>query len=598
MIEDGIPAKAYGFCWTETGPINGWKLWNCIQIKKLSTLRTSEEWSLMKSLLNLMFCLIAGLLLCGATPGESDYIRELQTRAIKAGKSEVGHWGIMPDKYIQWSSHSNRLIPVYAYGTSKSGTGISLKSYQGTNSPYRSEEALKRIYGRLPEKTLNPEAEYFDQTNIYDVQKAALDAGKKHIFLVVFDGMDWQTTQAAAIYQKQKVSYTEGKGDVLHFQTYPAGGTSEFGYMVTSPHNDGTNVNVDQQTIENPGGTIFGGYDPDRACRYPWQTAQEIPYLIAFPKDDPTRQAYTDSSSSATSMTAGIKTYNNSVNVDANGVQVPTIAHHAQEAGYSVGAVTSVPISHATPASAYAHNVHRDDYQDLTRDLIGLPSISHPEHPLSGLDVIIGTGWGADVPKSKGQGENFVPGNQYLTDADKAKVNADNGGKYVVAERKGGVDGRDGLMQGMQRAIAEKKRLLGYYGVAKTGHLPFATADGDYKPAPGPKGAEEYSAADVQENPILSDFTEAAIGVLSQNPKGFWLMVEAGDVDWANHDNNLDNSIGAVISGDKAVKTITDWVEKNSNWDESVVIVTADHGHYLFLDKPELLIAPDSQVSK
>ena len=83
--------------------------------------------------------------------------------------------------------------------------------------------------------------------------------------------------------------------------------------------------------------------------------------------------------------------------------------------------------------------------------------------------------------------------------------------------------------------------------------------------------------------------TSAALTVLEGNPKGFWLMVEAGDVDWANHDNNLDTTIGAVNSGDAAVKAITDWVEKNSNWRETVLIVTADHGHYLVLDKPELL---------
>jgi len=552
----------------------------------------------MKSLKNVTLALLGCLVVCGAKPGDKDYIRELQTKAIQAGKSEVGHWGTMPDKYIQWSSHSNRLIPVYTYGTLKAGDGISLGSYQGAKSPYRSEEEIRRIYGRLPEKTLNPKAEYFDQTNLFDLQKQALKQGKKHIFLVVFDGMDWQTTQAAAIYQQQKVSYTEGKGDGLHFQKYTADGTSEFGYMVTSPHNEGTDVDVDEQKLKNPGGKIFGGYDVDRGGRFPWENAKDIPYLIAAPKEDPTKQAYTDSSSSATSMTAGIKTYNNSVNVDANGIQVPTIAHLAQEEGYAVGAVTSVPISHATPAAAYAHNVHRDDYQDLTRDLIGLPSISHPDKPLPGLDVIIGSGWGAEAPKSKGQGKNFVPGNQYLTDADKAKVNADNGGMYVVAERTKGVNGREGLMKGMERAVKEKHRLLGYYGVGKTGHMPFATADGDYKPAPGPRGAEEYSEADLEENPTLADFTEAAIGLLSQNPKGFWLMVEAGDVDWANHDNNLDNSIGAVISGDKAVKKITDWVEKNSNWNESVVIVTADHGHYLFLDKPELLIAPPANAGK
>ena len=541
---------------------------------------------------------IAGWLACGIELGANDYVRDLQADAVKAGKSPVAHWGDKDDTYASWSSHSNRLIPVYSYGTKNAAAGISQSNYKGALNPYHSETALKRLYGRIPENTLNPEAEYFDQTNLFDIQQAALKAGKKHIFLVVFDGMDWQTTQAAAIYLKQKVSYNEGRGDALHFQKYNAGGTAEFGYMVTSPHNEGTEVDVDAQTVKNPGGAIFGGYDPNRGGRFPWGIAPEIPYLITAPKTDTTKQAYTDSSSSATSMTAGIKTYNNAVNVDANGAPVATIAHLAQAEGYSVGAITTVPICHATPAAAYAHNVHRDDYQDLTRDLIGLPSIVHPEQPLSGLDVLIGAGWGVEIPKSSGQGKNFVVGNQYLTDADKAKVNVDNGGKYVVAERTAGVAGPDTLEKAVERAIHEKKRLLGYYGVATTGHLPFATADGDFKPSPGRTGkSEQYTEADLTENVTLKEMTQAAIQVLSKNPKGFWLMVEAGDVDWANHDNNLDNSIGAVISGDNAVKAITDWVEKSSNWNESVVIVTADHGHYLFLDHPEQLIDPQAKVS-
>ena len=75
-------------------------------------------------------------------------------------------------------------------------------------------------------------------------------------------------------------------------------------------------------------------------------------------------------------------------------------------------------------------------------------------------------------------------------------------------------------------------------------------------------------------------------------------MVESGDVDWANHDDNLDNSIGAVNSGDAAVKVITDWVEKNSNWNESLLIVTADHGHYFHFKRDELLIRPESTAGK
>jgi alkaline phosphatase len=83
----------------------------------------------------------------------------------------------------------------------------------------------------------------------------------------------------------------------------------------------------------------------------------------------------------------------------------------------------------------------------------------------------------------------------------------------------------------------------------------------------------------------------AALDVLATNPKGFWLMIEAGDVDWANHDDNVDNSIGAVCSGDDAFRAVTQWAEKNGCWDETVVIVTADHGHLLVLDEPEAIAA-------
>ena len=101
--------------------------------------------------------------------------------------------------------------------------------------------------------------------------------------------------------------------------------------------------------------------------------------------------------------------------------------------------------------------------------------------------------------------------------------------------------------------------------------------------------AEKYSAADLSENPKLADIALAALDVLSKNDKGFWLMIEAGDVDWANHDDNIDNSIGAVLDGDDAVHAVTDWVESHGGWDNTVLIVTADHGHYFHLTEPEVI---------
>jgi alkaline phosphatase len=541
-------------------------------------------------------CLVLGAITIDFATG-ADHLRDLQTAAIANGASPAAHWGWQPENYVQWGSHSNRLIPVYTYGTKGAGPAIDLQDYIGANSLYRDAGAIERLYGYLPDRTVSENAEYMDQTDIYRIQRAALDARKKHIFLVIFDGMDWQTTRAASIFNLQRVAYSEGRGEVTHFQDYMAGGTSQFGFLVTAPHNDGTDVDVDSQTVKNPGGTVRSGYDPARGGPNPWTAGSDPLYLVSEPKKATDRHAVTDSSSAATSMTAGIKTYNGAINVDTDGKQVETIAHLAQGRGYKVGVVSSVPISHATPAAAYAHNVDRDDYQDLTRDMLGLRSISHAVEPLAGLDVVIGGGYGDIHEKSAGQGTNFVPGNAYLTEEDLARIDVKNGGKYIVAQRACGVRGNESLAQAASQAAARGARLFGFYGIGSLkGHLPFQTADGDFQPAPGrTKKAEPYTAADIAENPTLADMTTAALTALAPSETGFWMLVESGDVDWANHDNNLDNSIGAVNSGDAAVKAITDWVEQHSNWQESLLIVTADHGHYLFLDRPELLIAtPDT----
>ncbi len=531
---------------------------------------------------------------------DGDIIKQLQTEAVTSNNSPLGYWGTDPEKYCGWKNHSNRLIPVYTFGTKGAGKGIDLNSYRGKNSVYRSEDALRKIYGFLPENTVDPKAKFMDQTNIADIQTAAAAAGKKHIFLVVFDGMDWQTTQAAAIYNSGQV-YTKGKGAGTHFQDYTAEGTAQFSFMVTSPHNQGSDGDADSQTVKNPGGTIRGGYNAEAAGATPWTKPADPEYLIAKPAKGSPDHAYTDSSSSASSMTAALKTYNGGINVDANGAPVTTIAHRLQEQGFAVGAVSSVPISHATPAAAYAHNVTRQDYQDLTRDMIGLPSIQHPNHPLPGMDVVIGGGFGTEKPTGKDQGANYVAGNIYMTDADLMAVDIKNGGKYVTAVRTAGENGAQVLASAAAWAKTGNHRLLGFFGLGQyNGHLPFQTADGNYDPAPGVgKTAEVYSAADINENPTLQQMTEAAIQVLAaKQSKGFWLMVEAGDVDWANHDDNIDCSIGAVNSGDKAVKSITDWVEQNSNWQESLLIVTADHGHMWNLLDPSLLAKAASASNK
>ncbi len=506
-----------------------------------------------------------------------DFLRDCQFNAVDTGKCEWCHWGDQAGKFSNWTNHSNRLVPIYTWG-------VKLDAFDKANSCYRNEERLEEIYGRLPEETLNPKADYFDQTDVYLLQKQAIKEGKKHVIVIIFDGMDWQTTQAAAIYQEGKVSYERGRGTGLAFLDYQRR-ASDYGYFVSSPHNNDskTDVNAQAVTVQGKRG---GGYSADYGGSRPWSRPADPNYLRGQRKSLP--HGYTDSAASATSMFAGIKTYNGAVNIDPEGKQIEPIARALQQDGFAIGIVSSVPISHATPASAYSNNVSRSDYQDLSRDLVGLKSISHPKEALPGVDVLIGCGWSEqkDDDRSK-QGNNYVPGNKYLTEKDIKAIDVETGGQYRVAQRTAGKIGRRTLLEAAETAASNDERLFGFFG--QSGHLPFRTADGKYDPTRGIKKAERYTPADLLENPTLADMTEAALTVLEKDEQGFWLMIEAGEVDWASHNNNIDNGIGAVVSGDRAFQKVVQWVEENSNWSETAVILTADHGHLMFIDDLEVL---------
>ncbi len=524
-----------------------------------------------------------------------DVIRDLQRTAEEQGVASWGHWGDSPDRYVSWSNHSNRLIPVYTFG-------VDLSAHAGPKSIYRDEARLRELYGYLPGDTLNPDADYFDQTDIFRLQLAAADAGKKYIILVIFDGLDWTMTRAAAIATTGRVAYSEGRGTGFAFQDY-RGCPTDFGFFVTSPANDGTNVDVNAQAIKNPGGKRKGGYDPSRGGATPWAPRPNLTYLIGRDRDQP--HTYADSAASATALCSGRKTYNDAINVGPEGEQFEPVARLLQKRGFAVGAVTSVPVPHATPGCAYANNVSRDDYQDISRDMLGEPSVAHPV-PLPGLDVVIGTGFGVESDDdSRQQGRNYEPGNKYVAGSTLSAIDAGSGGRYRVAARTAGRPGAEVLAEATSDAIERNLRLFGVFGTINS-NLPFRTADGDFDPSQGnpePSGDEEsdkfrtkygshihYSEADIVENPTLADMTTAALDVLGRRER-FWLMVEAGDVDWASHANNIDTAIGAVQSGDEAFRAIVAWVEKHDAWKDTAVIVTSDHGHLFVLTEPEPLAA-------
>src|SRR5208283_4674706 len=379
----------------------------------------------------------------------SDVLKKLQTRyAACASEKEprVFHFGSQGagSVFSNHTSHTNRLVGVYVFGRK-----ADLGSVMGENSRYRDAEKIRAAYGVVPENTVNPRAAYADQSDLYRVQKDAIARGAKYVFIILFDGLDWPTSQAAVIVRSGKV-YTEGKGSGLFFQDYTADGSAQYGFVVTSPTHDESIRDVDRQLVTIPPDSLGGGYDAHIAGPNPWTPGPLGPqapgYLKGQSADEVDRagvqsagrvlHAFTDSSQSAAELVSGVKSYNGGLNIADDSRLVTTLFHELQDQGWKVGTVTSVPFCHASPAGMYAQNVERYDYQDIARAMLGLPGIIQQArqgrlHP--GLDVAIGTGFGIEAKPEQlmDQGRNVVLGNLFLTDADFAAIDVKHGGKYL-----------------------------------------------------------------------------------------------------------------------------------------------------------------------
>jgi alkaline phosphatase len=255
----------------------------------------------------------------------------------------------------------------------------------------------------------------------------------------------------------------------------------------------------------------------------------------------------TDSAAAATALNSGEKTKNGRINTDINGLWLTTIAEIVSKRGLSTGTVSSVEISHATPACVWAHNISRSNYADIANEMIYA----------SGLDLIMGAGH----PEFNNNGNPVTPGTltyKYV------------GGKTTWDELGNGTTGQGWtLIQEKYdfEAIAAgtppiPDRLIGIAQVHQT--LQYER--------------NGSTMGNLNENvPTLETMTLAALNLLSENTAGFYLMVEGGAVDWANHDNNIERMIEEQIDFNRSVETVVDWVQKNSSWGETLLIVTSDH---------------------
>ncbi len=254
----------------------------------------------------------------------------------------------------------------------------------------------------------------------------------------------------------------------------------------------------------------------------------------------------TGSGAAATAIASGRKTYNASIGMDIYFKPLKSIAEKAKELGKSAGLVTSVPFAHATPASFASHNVNRNNYEEIAREMIE-----------SNMDIIFGCGhpdYDDDGKKVESPDYQYVGGKKYWEKYTSGK----NFGRRLITTQ-----------SEFEKLLINptEEKLLGLPLVHSTLQ---AGRSGDVN-------AEPNKVPYLKSIPSLKLLTKTALSSLNQNKKGFFLMVEGGAVDWAAHSNQSGRMIEELISFNNTVETVVKWIETNSSWDETLLIVTADH---------------------
>ncbi|WP_456378735.1 alkaline phosphatase [Lutibacter sp.] len=232
----------------------------------------------------------------------------------------------------------------------------------------------------------------------------------------------------------------------------------------------------------------------------------------------------TDSAAASSSWGGGVRIANKGINVSANGQEHLPIWQKFKMAGKMAGCVTTVPITHATPAGFCVNSKSRYEQEEIAEKYL-----------VQGFDIMMG---GGDKYFSSEQRKDKV--NMYQKFA--------TAGYQVVKTRN-------------EMLVANPDKPI--LGVFDTNGLPYSK--------------DRNSSKELTEKiPTLGEMTQKAIDRMKNNPEGFVLQVEAGKVDWAAHGNDITGLIYDQVAHDEAVKVAIDFAEKDK---ETLVIITTDHGN-------------------
>ncbi|MCB0634254.1 MAG: alkaline phosphatase [Lewinella sp.] len=238
--------------------------------------------------------------------------------------------------------------------------------------------------------------------------------------------------------------------------------------------------------------------------------------VVGFHKTHSANDLVTDSAAGATAFACGIKTYNSAIGISADSMPCYTILEEARDRGLATGLVVSSQITNATPAAFVAHQTLRGMNESIAADLVK-----------ADVDFFIGGGLSYFTARS-------------LDNRNLRQELADNG--YLVYDYKQG---------SVHRVPLDIHKKFAYFSAE---NLP-----------PGVNLGRNYLPYSGQ---LAAQFLE------KRSDKGFFLMIEGSQIDWAGHSNDASWMIKEMLDFDRTIGLILDFAKKRGN---TLVIVTADH---------------------
>ncbi|MEV8097240.1 alkaline phosphatase [Kitasatospora sp. NPDC085879] len=284
----------------------------------------------------------------------------------------------------------------------------------------------------------------------------------------------------------------------------------------------------------------------------------------AVEKDSTRPALVTDSASSATAWSSGVKTYNAAIGVDAYEKKVATLMEQAHAAGFATGNVSTAEITDATPAAQFSHALLRGCQGPVYSDAACLPKKADGTYEPAPADHTLITPIAEQIARN-GTADVVLGGGLARFEPDDQKALQAQGYQVLGSFGDPGLPAQTAASQKVATrtdlAAAKGRKVVGLFN---RGNLTVEQAKAGL-PADAPQRQE----------PTLAEMTDKAVSLLARNNrKGFFLQIEGAQIDKRSHANDAAQTLGEVKAFDDAVAAAVDFAKRDGH---TLVIVTADH---------------------